>query len=96
MNTTQCAILDANYGRKDSKAEERVKQVFCEVGVDGYYDQYEAEAYARIYAQIDAILEVKSLCGEAVHHFWCCFHGKTKRNSTAPLGEQAAKWAVAA
>ena len=76
--------------------EERVKQVFCEVGVDGYYDQYKAEAYARFYAQIDAISEVKSPCGEAVHHFRCCFHGKTKRNSTMPLGEQAAKWAVAA
>ena len=46
--------------------EERVKQVFCEVGVDGYYDQYEAEAYARFYGQIDAIPEVKSPCGEAV------------------------------
>ena len=47
VNTTQRAILDTNYGCKDSKAEERVKQVFCEVGVDRYYDQYEAEAYAR-------------------------------------------------
>ena len=33
---------------------------------------------------------------EGHHSFRCCFHGKTKRNSTAPLGKQATKWAVAA
>jgi farnesyl diphosphate synthase len=65
-NATQRAILDANYGRKDTEAEERVKQVFREVGVDGYYERYEAEAYARINALIDAVPEVKSPCGEAV------------------------------
>jgi len=65
-NATQRAILDANYGRKDSEAEERVKEVFREVGVDGYYEQYEAEAYARINALIDAVPEVKSPCGGAV------------------------------
>ena len=58
--------MDANYGRKDSEAEARVKQVFCEVGVDAYYAQYEAEAYARINAVIDAVPEAKSPCGEAV------------------------------
>ena len=44
---TQRAILDENYGRKDSEVDTRVEQVSCEVGVDGYYAQYEAEAYAR-------------------------------------------------
>ena len=37
-----------------------------EVGVDAMYAQYEAEAYARINALIDAVPEVKSPCGEAV------------------------------
>jgi hypothetical protein len=60
--------LDANYGRKDSEAEARVKHVFCEVGVNTYYTQYEAEAYARIEALIDAVPEAKSPCGEAVLH----------------------------
>ena len=63
---TQRAILDANYGRKDSAAEARVKQVFREVGVDQQYAEYEADAYARINALIDAVPEVKSPCGEAV------------------------------
>ena len=63
---TQRAILDANYGRKDPEAEERVKQVFREVGVDEKYAQYEAEAYARINALIDAVPEVTSPSGDAV------------------------------
>ncbi|KAH9987216.1 farnesyl diphosphate synthase [Russula vinacea] len=65
-NPSQRAILDANYGRKDSAAEARVKQVFREVGVDQQYAEYEADAYARINALIDAVPEVKSPCGEAV------------------------------
>jgi farnesyl diphosphate synthase len=66
VTPAQRAILDANYGRKDSETEERVKQVFREVGVDEKYAQYEADAYARINALIDAVPEVKSPCGEAV------------------------------
>jgi farnesyl diphosphate synthase len=65
-NPTQRAVLDANYGRKDPEAEAHVKQIFREVGVDAYYAQYEAEAYARINALIDAVPEVKSPCGEGV------------------------------
>ena len=62
----QRAILDANYGRKDSEAEARVKQVFHEVGVEEQYALYEADAYARINALIDAVPEVKSPSGDAV------------------------------
>lgn len=65
-NPTQRAILDANYGRKESDAEARVKQVFGEVGVDAFHAQYEAEAYARICVLIDGVPEVKSPCGGAV------------------------------
>lgn len=65
-NPTQRAILDANYGRKDSEAEARVKQVFREVGVDELYSQYEADSYRRINGLIDAVPEVRSPCGEAV------------------------------
>ncbi len=65
-NPTQRTILDANYGRKDSDAEERVKQVFREVGVDAEYAEYEAQSYARINALIDAVPEVHSPNGDAV------------------------------
>ena len=62
----QRAILDANYGLKDPEAEARVKQVFRDVGVDAQYAEYEADAYARINALIDAVPEVTSPCGDAV------------------------------
>jgi farnesyl diphosphate synthase len=62
----QRVILDANYGLKDPEAEARVKQVFRDVGVDAQYAEYEADAYARINALIDAVPEVTSPCGDAV------------------------------
>ena len=62
----QRAVLDDNYGRKDSEAEARVKRVFRDVGVDAQYAEYEADAYARINALIDAVPEVASPCGDAV------------------------------
>ena len=62
----QRAILDANYGRKDSEAEARVKAVFDKIGVKEQYAKYEADAYARINALIDAVPEVESPTGDAV------------------------------
>ena len=66
VTPAQRAILDANYGRKDSEAEARVKKIFHEVGVKEEYAQYEADAYARINALIDAVPEVESPSGDAV------------------------------
>jgi farnesyl diphosphate synthase len=66
VTPAQRAILDDNYGRKDPEAEALVKQVFRDVGVDAQYDEYEADAYARINALIDAVPEVTSPCGDAV------------------------------
>ncbi|KAN0128868.1 farnesyl diphosphate synthase [Lactarius tabidus] len=65
-NPTQRAILDANYGRKCTEAERRVKEVFREVGVDAAYIEYESQSYARINALIDAAPEVQSPNGDAV------------------------------
>ena len=62
----QRAILDDNYGRKDSAAEARVKEVFAEIGLDAFYSEYEADAYARINALIDSVPETRSPNGEAV------------------------------
>jgi len=65
-NPAQRAILDANYGRKDSEAEQRVKEVFGEVGIDAVYAEYEAASYKRINALIDAVPEVQCPKGDAV------------------------------
>jgi farnesyl diphosphate synthase len=65
-NDAQRAILDDNYGRKDSASEARVKEVFAEIGLDAFYSEYEADAYARINALIDAVPETRSPNGEDV------------------------------
>ncbi|KAF8268655.1 farnesyl diphosphate synthase [Lactarius quietus] len=65
-NPSQRAILDANYGREDSEAEARVKEIFREVGVDAVYAEYETESYARINELIDAAPEAQSPNGDAV------------------------------
>ncbi|KAJ6543980.1 farnesyl-diphosphate synthase [Mycena capillaripes] len=53
----QRAVLDANYGRKDAKAEARVKEVFEAVGVRERYASYEAEVYGQLKEMIAAIPE---------------------------------------
>ncbi|KAI9439003.1 farnesyl diphosphate synthase [Lactarius indigo] len=62
----QRAILDASYGQKDNAAEERVKEIFRQVGVDKAYSEYEAQSYERINALIDAVPEVRSPNGDAI------------------------------
>ncbi|KAJ7638332.1 farnesyl-diphosphate synthase [Roridomyces roridus] len=53
----QRAVLDANYGRKDSAAEARVKEVFEAVGIRERYAKYEAEVYEKLNGLIAAIPE---------------------------------------
>ncbi|KAE8260778.1 hypothetical protein A4X09_0g4675 [Tilletia walkeri] len=58
-NPEQRAVLDANYGRKDSAAEARVKEVYNASNIDvaGAFNKYEAESYERLNALIDALPE---------------------------------------
>ncbi|KAF8211707.1 farnesyl-diphosphate synthase [Mycena galopus ATCC 62051] len=51
----QRAVLDANYGRHDSAAEARVKEVFVAVGLREHYAKYEADAHRRLVDMIAAI-----------------------------------------
>jgi len=62
----QRAVLDANYGKKDASAEERVKNIFREVGVDARYTEYEEAAYKRITALVDELPEVTNSTGDAI------------------------------
>ncbi|KAH8981412.1 farnesyl diphosphate synthase [Lactarius akahatsu] len=50
----------------DSEAEALVKEVFCEVGIDAVYADYEVQSYVRINALISAVPEVESPNGDAV------------------------------
>ncbi|KAI0730555.1 farnesyl-diphosphate synthase [Earliella scabrosa] len=54
----QRAVLEVNYGRRDVKAEERVKALYEEVGVRERYREYEEEAYERIVRLIEGVPEV--------------------------------------
>ncbi|CAE6537783.1 unnamed protein product [Rhizoctonia solani] len=55
----QRKILDDNYGRKDSAAEARVKEVFTELELPRRYQEYEQATYEKLNALIDAIPEVE-------------------------------------
>ena len=61
----QSAVLDASYGRKDSAAEARVKEIFKAVGVDERYTAYEQDAFNRINKLIDALPEATNPAGDA-------------------------------
>lgn len=63
---SQRAVLDANYGRKDSACESRVKAIFEEVGIRERYETYEKDAHERISVLIDEMPEVQSAGGNAV------------------------------
>lgn len=55
----QRKVLDANYGRKDKDAEQRVKAVFNEPNIDlrKRFADYERDSYDRIHALINAVPE---------------------------------------
>ncbi|KAJ7229178.1 isoprenoid synthase domain-containing protein [Mycena pura] len=57
VTAKQRAVLDANYGRKDAAAEERVKQVFEAIGMKDRYAKYEAKVYGRLNQLIGEIPE---------------------------------------
>jgi farnesyl diphosphate synthase len=62
----QRRILDENYGQKNSESENKVKEVFNQIGVEKLYKDYEAEAYKRINGLIDQIDETVGKEGEVV------------------------------
>lgn len=57
----QRQVLDANYGRKDSACEQRVKKVFVELDIQGKFEKYESESYQRITTMISNLDESSGL-----------------------------------
>jgi len=49
-NSTKRAILDADYGRKDSETEAQVKEDFRQLRLNEHYEEYEDKVYNRINA----------------------------------------------
>lgn len=54
----QRETLDANYGRKDKTCEDRIKQIYEELGVRKVYAEYEERAVGELRAKISTIVEV--------------------------------------
>lgn len=60
----QRKVLDENYGKKTKENEDKVKQVFEEVGIREKYKVYEQGAYEKIMGLIETIPEENA--GDAV------------------------------
>ncbi|KAJ8508853.1 hypothetical protein ONZ45_g8925 [Pleurotus djamor] len=57
VSPEQRKILDDNYGQKDAAAEQKVKEVFKAVDVEGKYAVYEQQMYEKLTKQIEGIPE---------------------------------------
>ncbi|CAI5757846.1 unnamed protein product [Candida verbasci] len=57
----QREILDNNYGKKDDKSEETVKQLFKEMNIEQIYNDYEESIVEKLRKQIDQIDESNGL-----------------------------------
>ncbi|KZW02899.1 farnesyl-diphosphate synthase [Exidia glandulosa HHB12029] len=75
------AVLDANYGRKDAEAEQRVKAVYEKLGVKARYEQYEEDSYKRICTLIEQIPAEPASTGELKREVFYSFLHKIYRRS---------------
>ena len=57
-SASQRAVLEENYGQKDSVKETRVKEVYEQVGLPKVYSEYEENAYRTLSAKIAGIPDV--------------------------------------
>ena len=75
----QCAILDENYGRKDTEREAKVKAVFAEIGVGKVYDEYEKRVVKELRQKIGEIVEVEGgLKKEVFENFLAKIYKRSK------------------
>ncbi|CAK4030958.1 Farnesyl pyrophosphate synthase [Lecanosticta acicola] len=65
----QRKVLEQNYGKKDSKAEDEVKKVFNEMELDKVYAKYEEERVAEIREKIAKMDESEGLKKEIFEEF---------------------------
>lgn len=76
-------MLDAqaNYGRKSSESEAKVKAVYNAPNIDvaGRYHAYEADVYQRLNSLIDAVPEQETgLKRDVFRHFLAKIHKRSK------------------
>ncbi|TFK71150.1 isoprenoid biosynthesis-like protein [Pluteus cervinus] len=76
----QRAILDENYGRKDSEKEAKVKKVYEEIGLRRIYAEYEERTYKKLNELIEAVPETGNQ-GELKREVFRSFLGKIYKRS---------------
>jgi len=78
VNPDQRKLLDENYGRKDSAAETKVKQLYRELKLDSIYEQYEEESVAKIRSLIETLDETQGLKKEVFQAFLSKIYKRSK------------------
>jgi farnesyl diphosphate synthase len=69
VTPAQRKLLDENYGRKDSTAEAKVKELYHELKLEEKYQAYEQEAVGKIQQRIDGLDESDGLKKEVFEAF---------------------------
>ncbi|KAG9193357.1 farnesyl diphosphate synthase [Alternaria panax] len=65
----QRKLLDDNYGQKDPEKEAKVKELYHELYLKGFYEQWEEERVADLRAKIDKVDESEGLKKEVFEAF---------------------------
>jgi farnesyl diphosphate synthase len=61
VNPEQRKLLEENYGQKDSTKEAKVKELYHELKLKEFYEQWEEERVAELRAKIDKVDESEGL-----------------------------------
>lgn len=74
----QRAILDENYGRKDSAKEGICKQLFKDMKIDSLYHQYEESVATKLQEQIKQVDESRGFKGDVLTAFFNKIYKRSK------------------
>jgi farnesyl diphosphate synthase len=69
VNPEQRKILEENYGRKDAAKEAKVKELYHELKLSEFYEQWEEERVADLRAKIEKVDESEGLKREVFETF---------------------------
>ncbi|RUP44559.1 geranyltranstransferase [Jimgerdemannia flammicorona] len=74
----QRKILDQHYGKKDSKAEAAVKQLYIDIDIESVYKAYEEKSYTEISAMIAKVDESTGVKKEVFTEYMNKIYKRTK------------------
>lgn len=74
----QRKVLDENYGKKNSKCEAAVKQIYNDIELEKYYHEYEEKFAKEIQIKIDAVDESRGFKKEVLTAFFKKVYKRSK------------------